>query len=293
MKILRGMLLSMILIIFGSTTVFAEGTTEYSVDEIGIKFQVPDSILSYTRTSGISDDIMNALGYSTEEYKEHLISTMEEENTYFIAFDTNVNYRIYLDSVYSNKATYSMKSDEEILQLVDEGLDGELTAMGTEVKDKSVFSENDHKFAVVELTDNTGDCYLYATVEDHQAYYFYIRVYSGGITDAHRALIKQIAGSSEFFEKSNTPAQTAANTDTAVSEREESQASGNLGIISTIIRFAGIIIGAIVIVIILMLIVSRLSNRKRKTKVHYGTRRDAAYDERLKRIMGVDEESDK
>lgn len=285
MKFLRGVLLSVSLLLMAGTTVFAEGATEYSIDEIGIKFEVPSDILSYTRTSGISDDVMKALGYSTEDYKDHLISTMEEEDTYLIAFDANVTYRVYLESVYSSKAAYSMKTDEEIIQLIDEGLDGELTEMGTEIKEKSVFSEGDRKFAVVELTDSTGDCCMYATVEDHQAYYFYIRSYSGGITDAHRALIKQIAGSSEFFKKteSSEPNQISGEVS---SDSGNDESEGNVNFISLVIRFAAVIVGLFIGIVILIMIVSKLLSRNKKPKVRYSTRRDMAYEERLKRIMG-------
>lgn len=287
MKVFRGGLLVFLLVLIGSTSVMAEETTEYIEDEIGIRYEVPSNIISFTRNSGISDDVMKALGYTTDDYKEHLIETMVEEDTYMIAFDANATYRIYLNSVHSSENSYSAMSDEEILRLVDEGLEGELVELGTEVKGKSVFNENNHKFAVVELISDTGDCYLYATVENNQAYYFYIRAYSGGITDMHRSLIKQIAGSSEFIEKKDTPEQTVASTDLSDDSNKEAS-KGNFNLISTIIKLAGIIVGVLVLSIIIMMIVHRLTNRKKTPKIHYSTRRNAVFEERLKRVMRDD-----
>lgn len=301
MRLLRSIILSTAMVILGSVSVFAAGTQEFAVDEIGIKFQVPKELLGYTRTSDISQDVMNALGYSTEEYKDHLVSKMEEEDNYYIGFDANVSYQVSLKSVESSIDTYSTMTDEEILQLIDGGLEEELTEYGVEVAESSVFTEGDRKYAVVGLSDTTGHCYLYATVYDSQAYYFYIRSYQGEINDAHKTLIKQIAGSVEFYEKSDVVQSAGSSTSSGGTQA----AGSDVDFIDVIIQIARVVAVIVIAVIALIAIMSSFSKRKargrsksrgrgrRKGSNSYSLRPDFAYQERLRRVMEVDKANDK
>lgn len=299
MRLLRSIILSTAMVILGSVSVFAAGTQEFAVDEIGVKFQVPNELLGYTRTSDISQDVMNALGYSTDEYKDHLVAKMKEEDNYYIGFDANVSYQVSLKSVESSINTYSTMTDEEILQLINGGLEEELTEYGVEVAESSVFTEGDRKYAVVGLSDTTGHCYLYATVYDSQAYYFYIRSYHGEINDAHKTLIKQIAGSAEFYEKSDVVQSAGSSTSSEGTGGTQAVAS-DVDFIDVIIQIARVVAVIVIAVIALIAIMSSFSKRKargrsksrgrgrRKRDTSYSLRPDFAYQERLRRVMEVD-----
>lgn len=299
MRLLKSIILTAAMVVLGSVSVFA-GETEFAVDEIGVKFQVPDGVLGYTRTSDISKDIMNALGYTTDDYKEYLVSKMKEDDIYFVGFDANVNYQISLKSVESTVATYSTLSDEQVLQLIDEGLDGEINQYGVVVSEKSVFAEQDRKYAVVGLTDATGhQCYLYAIADKGRVYYFYIRSYQGDINDSHKTMIKQIAGSGRFYEP------VEAEDDGVVLDTLEKDKSGKAGagFISIVIEIAKIVAVLVIAVVLLIIAISGLSKKKvkpsgssrgrgrgknKQVQANYG-RRDFAYQERLRRVMGVDD----
>lgn len=281
---LRGILLLMILVILGSTAVFAGQASEYVIDEIGATVHLPDGLMSYTRTSGIDTNVEKALGI-TDDYKEHLIQDMETKNIYMKAFDANVNYEISLESVESTREPFSSMSDEEILKLVDEGLDGTLTEYGLEVNTKDVFTENERKYAVVGFSDSTSDCFLYATVQHHQAYYFYIKVLNGKLTDAHKALIKQIAGGAEFVDKIIAVTTASAGADNSANTAVQDNSRDN-GFITRIVKVAKIIFIVVIAAVVLLLIMKALSGKKIGRQVNYVTRKDAAYVERLNRIMG-------
>lgn len=294
MRLLRSIILSIVLAIVGSISVFAAGTKEFAIDEIGVKIQVPDELLGYTRASGISQDVMNALGY-TEEYMDHLVSKMREEDNYYIGFDANTKYQVSLKSVESSIVTYSTMSDDEVLQLVNEGLEGELTESGTEIVESSVFTEDDRKYAVVGLSDTTGHCYLYATVYDSQAYYFYIRAYDREINDAHKTLIRQIAGSAEFYERSAVAPSAGLS-----GAGDVQNSSADVDLINIVIQIARIVAVIVIAVIALIAIMGSFSKRRargssgrrsrgrKKIKAGYSLRPDFAYQERLRRVMEVD-----
>lgn len=283
-KFIRGIFVFMVLLVFGGTTALAAGTNEFTIDEIGAKLIVPDNLMAYTRTSGIDANIEKALGM-TEGYKEHLIQDMEEKNIYFRAFDANVNYEITLESGSSKTQTFAQKSDEELLKYIDAGLEGTLTGYGIEINEKEIFTENNRKYAVVGYSDTTSSCYLYATVENYQAYYFYIKVMSvtGKITDTHKALIKQIAGAAEFTEKTAEKTTDVLAVDNQVAEQKNIQGGSFIKKIMNVVKIAGIVIVAIILVMIVM---KFLSGKKIGKKVNYGTQRNVVDDERLKRIMG-------
>lgn len=282
-KVIRGVLLSVILVIMGSAAVLADNTREYPIDEIGVKIYVPDDLMAYTRTSGIDKNVEKALGV-TDDYKEHLISEMEEKNIYFRGFDANVSYEITLESEPNDGGAYSQKSDEEILQIISDGLNDKINGMGTETTSKDVFSENDRKFAVAEFQNNTSDSFVYATVENNQAYYFYIRVLNGNLTDAHKALIKQIAGSVEFSDKF---VKTKTDNGVVSDNKEIKNTAGGLGFIAGIVGAAKKIFMIILIVVVVLLVIKMFSGKKIGRDTTFTTKKDAVFRDRLNRVMDV------
>jgi hypothetical protein len=290
-EIIKALLLTLTLTLLCGVAVLAE-EQQYKVDPIGVSFEVPDGTLGYTRDSGISPDLMKVL-YGNEDSESHeqkLLDEMKDNGEYYVGYDANNNYRISLRSKYTNTATLNSKSDEEILELVDAGFEGEFNQYGMTIDSKSVFTEDERKFAEVCLHDETGYCCVYATVEDHQGYFYYIKVKttSNGVSDTYKSLIKQIAGSSEFFPPvEDSPKKSGDNSSTSTSAKEGAD------IFTIVIRVLMVVGGVVVIGLILVFLVGMLTGNKGSGhgEISYGTRRDSNYMNRLSRVMQDDEQA--
>ncbi|MBE5958193.1 MAG: hypothetical protein E7254_04935 [Lachnospiraceae bacterium] len=291
-KIAKLLLLTLTLTLLCGVAVFAEEQS-YKIDEIGVSFVVPEGTLGYTRDSGISDDLMKVLygNDGSETHEKKLLDEMKNKEEYYVGYDANNNYRIFLKSKYSNIASLDSKSDEEIIAIVDEGFDGEYNQYGMTVDSKKVFTENERKFSEVRYHDDTGAYYSFATVVDHQVYYYTISVKatSGEVSDAYISLIKQIAGSSEFFEpvavEKKPSGQTATNSSKVL--------SGD--IFTLAVRILEVVVILVVVVCALVVIVGMLTGNKGggRREVSYSTRRDNNYMSRLNRVMLTEEDSKK
>ncbi|MCR5836748.1 MAG: hypothetical protein K6G88_09595 [Lachnospiraceae bacterium] len=290
-EIIKALLLTLTLTLLCGGAVLAE-EQQYKVDPIGVSFEVPDGTLGYTRDSGISPDLMKVL-YGNEDSESHeqkLLDEMKDNSEYYVGYDANNNYRISLRSKYTNTATLNTKSDEEILELVDAGFEGEFNQYGMTIDSKSVFTEDERKFAEVCLHDDTGYCCVYATVEDHQGYFYYIKVKatSNGVSDTYKSLIKQIAGSSEFFPPVEDSPKKSGNGATS-----NTSSQNNTDIFSLVIRVFEVVVILVVVVLALIFIVGLLTGNKGSgnSEISYGTRRDSNYMNRLSRVMQDDEQA--
>lgn len=290
-KFIKGVLASAALVALGSVGVLAATGGEYAIDEIGAKIQLPEGLVAYTRTSEIDTNMEKILGI-TEASKERHIEEMVKNDIYLRAFDTNVDYEISLESSECLIETYSTMEDYQILEIVDNGLYGVLDESDIEVIDKSVIPLSERKYAAVEYSQGTAHVYLYATVENSQAYYFFIKVLNGSVTDAHKALVKQIAGGAEFYTKTVVETTAAAVSDSSTTDTQTERQAGDNGFIGQIIDVAKIIFAVVILFVALLSFIKLISKKKVGRKENYGIRRDVNYNNRLKRVMGDDEEKD-
>ena len=93
---------------------FAEGSTIYHVDELGLNIAIPDELNVYVQGESNDGSLAETFGMTNEE----LNASMIEANTYILAFDSDFDYLIEIIKGESLDADYDKMSDAQLNEMI-------------------------------------------------------------------------------------------------------------------------------------------------------------------------------
>ena len=201
-KIFCGLFLSLTLLV---CTVYAEGQTLYTLDEMGITLSVPDRYVTITRDVQEGDEVLDLYGMTRDEVQYY----MEENHFYLTGYDPIRDQELLVMGKKNSVENLNDLSDEHLQLILDE-FEKSLSLDHAEALSLNMVQLGGTRWmeALVKVSDGSYTLQYY-TIYNYQQIYVSLYAYSGPIAEEEQQLLRDVVDNVQFPE-SNPAAGTGS-----------------------------------------------------------------------------------
>lgn len=211
-RLIRSLFAGAYILAFLSIAAFATNTNTYRLDALGMRVEIPDNYIVFTRN--VQDDDPNLSLYGLT--KEDMLSAMETRDIYLNAWDENATFEIVVTMTESSLGDFNQLSDTELLTLAS-SLETVYDAAGVTYLRSEIYQNDQTKFLKIYINQPNDGITVYGvqyyTVYNGKAINLTLQSYEGMIDAAKESAMQNIVYSAHFDRDpvlSETPAATAS-----------------------------------------------------------------------------------
>ncbi|HHZ00779.1 MAG TPA: zinc ribbon domain-containing protein [Tissierellia bacterium] len=197
-------LICCVLLFSMTLSAYAAGTTEYTLDELGMTVSMPSGYIVFTRDINDYDPNLATYGLT----KDSMSSLMNERNIYLNGWDEDINQEVIITMIDSPLIDFNLYSDTTLSTMAT-SFESEYESAGVTVIKSEIYQHSQAKFLKIYISQPNGDSTAYGlqyyTVYADKAINITMQSYSGQITSSEEAILKSIVDSAIF----DTAPQTA------------------------------------------------------------------------------------
>lgn len=190
-KIFCGLFLSLTLLV---CTVYAEGQTLYTLDEMGITLSVPDRYVTITRDAQEGDEVLDLYGMTRDE----VLYYMEENHFYLTGYDPTRDQELLVMGKKNSVENLNDLSDE-YLQLILDEFEKSLSLDHAEALSLNMVQLGGTRWmeALVKVSDGSYTLQYY-TIYNYQQIYVSLYSYSSPLAEEEQQLLRDVVESVQF-----------------------------------------------------------------------------------------------
>lgn len=187
-----------------SMSAHAAGTTEYTLDELGMTVFMPSDYIVFTRDINANDPNLASYGLT----KDSMSSLMDDRNIYLNGWDEDINQEIIVTMIDSPLIDFNLYSNTTLSTMAT-SFESEYKNAGVTVIKYEIYQHSQAKFLKIYISQPNGDSTAYGlqyyTVYADKAINITMQSYLGQITSSKETILQAIVDSAIF----DTDPQTA------------------------------------------------------------------------------------